>query len=247
MSPLHRWVTRHALSRAGAVTATGRAPCRGDAAAHAGGQDRHGHPLWRRPRALRRRRHGPRGRGPDRRRRSRAAVAGEGFGAPAARRGDAAGARRRCRCGARGRRPGARAARAADAASCAAAAIEFAGEIAHEDVPAMLAAVRHLRDAIDVGGVRRRRRSRRARCGCPSSLRTCTASRTSSIDGVTGLLVPPADAAALADAIGRLAADPALRERMGDAGRAFVERHYDWRDNARLMEVLYGEMVATAP
>ncbi len=65
-------------------------------------------------------------------------------------------------------------------------------------------------------------------------------------DGETGLLVPPADPRALADAIGRLAADSALRERMGAAGRAFVERHYDWRDNARLMERLYDDMVTGA-
>ncbi len=66
------------------------------------------------------------------------------------------------------------------------------------------------------------------------------------IDGETGLLVPPADPRALADAIARLAADPALRERMGAAGRAFVEREYDWRDNARLMERLYDDMAGIA-
>jgi glycosyltransferase involved in cell wall biosynthesis len=37
--------------------------------------------------------------------------------------------------------------------------------------------------------------------------------------GVTGLLVPPGDAQALADAIQKLAEDPELRRRLGDAGR----------------------------
>jgi glycosyltransferase involved in cell wall biosynthesis len=38
-------------------------------------------------------------------------------------------------------------------------------------------------------------------------------------DGVDGLLVPPADANALEDALERLADDPSLRQRMGAAGR----------------------------
>ena len=42
-------------------------------------------------------------------------------------------------------------------------------------------------------------------------------------DGVNGILVPPRDAKALADAIERLANDAALRRRMGQAGRRIVE------------------------
>lgn len=44
-------------------------------------------------------------------------------------------------------------------------------------------------------------------------------------DEQTGLVVPPGDPAALAAAIGRLLADPALRERLGAAGRDAVAAH----------------------
>lgn len=64
------------------------------------------------------------------------------------------------------------------------------------------------------------------------------------LDGETGLLVPPADVDALATAIGRLAADAALRRTMGAAGRAYVEREYRWEDNAALMEQLYARIIA---
>ncbi len=57
-------------------------------------------------------------------------------------------------------------------------------------------------------------------------------------DGETGLLVPPDDAPALADAIGRLAADPSLRARLGREGRALVERQHDQDRNARRVVAL---------
>jgi glycosyltransferase involved in cell wall biosynthesis len=45
------------------------------------------------------------------------------------------------------------------------------------------------------------------------------------VDGVTGILVPPGDPAALAVALGALAGEPDVRARMGDAGRErFAER-----------------------
>jgi glycosyltransferase involved in cell wall biosynthesis len=46
------------------------------------------------------------------------------------------------------------------------------------------------------------------------------------VDGETGLLVRPADATSLAHALRRLAADPALRARFGEAGRARVRARY---------------------
>lgn len=47
-------------------------------------------------------------------------------------------------------------------------------------------------------------------------------------DGVTGLLVPPSDPAALAAAIDRLAADPAAARRMGAAARERMTERHSW-------------------
>ncbi len=51
-------------------------------------------------------------------------------------------------------------------------------------------------------------------------------------DGETCLAVPPGDAAALAAALDRLLADPALRARLGAAGRARVLERFTWRQAA---------------
>jgi glycosyltransferase involved in cell wall biosynthesis len=48
------------------------------------------------------------------------------------------------------------------------------------------------------------------------------------VEGETGLLVPPADADALAAAIVRVLADPELARRLGNAGRARAVERYSW-------------------
>ena len=65
-----------------------------------------------------------------------------------------------------------------------------------------------------------------ASCGRPMVAADAPGSREIARDGESGLLVPPRDSAALAAAILRLADDPAMRARLGTAGRALVESEF---------------------
>jgi glycosyltransferase involved in cell wall biosynthesis len=63
-------------------------------------------------------------------------------------------------------------------------------------------------------------------------------------DGVTGLTVPRGDRVALHAAIVRLRDDPALRARLGDAGRRFVEAECDAGRNCRALAQLFARVAA---
>jgi glycosyltransferase involved in cell wall biosynthesis len=65
-----------------------------------------------------------------------------------------------------------------------------------------------------------------AACGRPIVATDIPGCREVVRHGETGLLVPPRDVAALAEAIGALGGDPARRQAMGQAGRELVEREF---------------------
>jgi glycosyltransferase involved in cell wall biosynthesis len=67
------------------------------------------------------------------------------------------------------------------------------------------------------------------------------------VDGKTGLLIPPRDPTALADALQRLLLHPEMRERMGRQARARVEAEYTWPLVARRTAALYETLLEPAP
>jgi len=60
-----------------------------------------------------------------------------------------------------------------------------------------------------------------------------------------GLLVDPSDPAALAAAIRRLA-DPALRQRMGEAARSAVLERFNWEAEAETLRALYARLLPSS-
>lgn len=63
-------------------------------------------------------------------------------------------------------------------------------------------------------------------------------------DGVDGLLVPPADSAALAEALARLIDDPLLRARLGGAGSERVRQSFSFENMMRRYERIYDRLGA---
>ena len=65
--------------------------------------------------------------------------------------------------------------------------------------------------------------------------------------GVNGLLVPPNDAPALAEAIRSLRDDSELRQRLGREARATAVASYDWRAAGSAFEGVYNAVIRRAP
>jgi len=64
------------------------------------------------------------------------------------------------------------------------------------------------------------------------------------VDGETGLLVPPRDPAALAEAINLILGSAELSARFGKAGRARVEKHFSWQAIAMQTKEVYASVVS---
>ncbi|MDP2948501.1 MAG: glycosyltransferase family 4 protein [Chloroflexota bacterium] len=79
-------------------------------------------------------------------------------------------------------------------------------------------------------------------CGLPVVATTGGALPEVVEDGVSGLLVPPGDALALAEAMRSLMEDAQLRRRLGQAGRQRVVEKFSWRKAALETEAVYAEV-----
>ena len=84
-------------------------------------------------------------------------------------------------------------------------------------------------------------------CGCAVVASDLPAVRDVVIDGKTGLMVRPADSAALADKIDRLLTDDTLRDTLAAAGRRHALAHFDWREVGTTYAELIAGMLQTPP
>ncbi|HEX5690544.1 MAG TPA: glycosyltransferase family 4 protein, partial [Roseiflexaceae bacterium] len=88
-----------------------------------------------------------------------------------------------------------------------------------------------------------------AACEAMACARPVVAARTGGLpevvrDGETGFLVPPGDAQALAERIGELLCDGALRARLGAAGREWTREMFTWDKVADRVEREYERALA---
>jgi glycosyltransferase involved in cell wall biosynthesis len=85
-----------------------------------------------------------------------------------------------------------------------------------------------------------------AACGRPIVATDVPGCREIARPGVNALLVPPDDPVALADAVGRLAGDAALRHSYGAAGRRLVETEFSANKIGRDVVSLYNRLLKRA-
>jgi glycosyltransferase involved in cell wall biosynthesis len=121
---------------------------------------------------------------------------------------------------------------------------EFIGAVPHVEVPGLLR-------RFDVYAAPSRRESfgvavlEASACALPVVVSDAGGLPEVVVDGETGLVVPRESVPALQGALERLILDATLRERLGRAGRARVEREYEWGHCVDLMERCYERTVAT--
>jgi glycosyltransferase involved in cell wall biosynthesis len=123
--------------------------------------------------------------------------------------------------------------------------VEFVGAVQHDRVPQQLqgfdiyvAASRLDSESFGVAVIEA------SACECPVVVTRVGGLPEVVRDGETGLIVPRESPQALSDALLRLVADPALRRRLGGAGRIWVQQQYEWSDCVGRMIDLYRSLLS---
>ena len=125
--------------------------------------------------------------------------------------------------------------------------VQFLGEVGDADLPALYNLA-----SVYVGASRRAERIgvegfgislvEASACGLPVVAGNSGGIPDAVRDGETGFLVPPEDTAAVSGVVCRLLGDAALARRIGAAGRAAVERHYNWDRVVRDLRAIEAEV-----
>lgn len=126
-----------------------------------------------------------------------------------------------------------------------AARVTFCGRVAQPDLPAHYAAADVLvLPSVTMGEAFGIVLLEAMACAKPVIASDLPGVRVVAGGGAHGRVFPPGDSAALAAALRALAADAALRARMGGAGRALVEAKYAWARIGEALDALYREVLA---
>ncbi len=75
-------------------------------------------------------------------------------------------------------------------------------------------------------------------CGLPV-IATAIGGNTELVDKTNGILIPPGDYVALADALEQLITDPRLRRRLGKEGRKKIKENFSWEKTINALENYY--------
>lgn len=124
-------------------------------------------------------------------------------------------------------------------------AVTFVGDVSHARVPALLGSftVFVALSRCESFGVAVVEASA---CGVPVVVTAVGGLPEVVQPGVTGEIVPPEDVAAAARAIRALLDDPVRAVAMGRAGRAFVQRHFEWDACVDRMVAVFEEVAGAA-
>jgi glycosyltransferase involved in cell wall biosynthesis len=119
----------------------------------------------------------------------------------------------------------------------------FHGHVSHPQLVALLGAA-HVFVSSAVSDGNNVSLNEAMACGCLPVATEIAANAQWITHGRNGLLFPPGDAAALAEAIDRAAADAPWRAAAALVNRGIVEERADWRANVQCMRAIYDRLMA---